>query len=350
MRELHFLAPGDLDSLTGGYIYDRRIVDGLRASGWRIAVHSLSERFPDPDDEALAQARRTLAKIPEGMPVVIDGLALGAMPELAHAAAARRPLVALVHHPLAQETGIDCASAARLHDSERRALAAARHVIVTSPATARALEDYGVAADRVTIVEPGTERAPLACGSGSDEPQLLCVATLTPRKGHAVLFDALARIADRRWRLTCAGSGRRAPETTAALERQLERLGISQRVRLIGELPPQGLVPLYHRADIFVLASYLEGYGMALAEALARGLPVVSTLAGAIPETVPADAGILVPAGNVLALAEALARIMDDRDLRTRLAAGARAARTRLPSWRDAAERFGRVLDEVLCR
>lgn len=349
MRELHFAYPGDLETLTGGYLYDRRIIQGLRARGWRVTSVSLSSSFPHPDALALADARRALAAIPDGMAVVIDGLALGAMPEAVHAEATRLRLIALVHHALAEETGLDAATATRLRDSERRALAAVRHVIVTSPTTGRALaQRYDVPASRISVVEPGTEPAPLARGSQSNMVEMLCVASLTPRKGHAVLLDALGRLRDRPWMLTCAGSATLAPEVSRGLRLQARQAGIGERVRFVGELQPEQLPALYERADLFVLASYLEGYGMALAEALACGLPVVSTRAGAIPDTVPAEAGILVEAGDAMALAGALARVLDDRTLRERLARGARAARERLPTWHSAGERFALAVHDAV--
>jgi glycosyltransferase involved in cell wall biosynthesis len=346
---LCFAFPGDLDTLTGGYLYDKRIIQGLRAAGWEVETLSLSPLFPHPDGTALAQARRALSALPDGMAVLIDGLAHGAMPEIAREQSTRLCLIALVHHPLAEETGVDAATAARLCDSERQALAAVRRVIVTSPITARTLvQRYGVAESSISVVEPGTEPAPLARGSGSDTLELLCVASLTPRKGHAVLFDALGRLRDRPWRLSCAGSATLAPEVAEALRDQAQRLGLAERICFLGELRPAQLPSLYDRADMFVLASYLEGYGMALAEALARGLPVVSTRAGAIPDTVPAEAGILVEPGDAAALAGALAQVLDDRRLRERLAAGARSARTRLPTWEGAAERFALALRKAV--
>jgi len=180
---------------------------------------------------------------------------------------------------------------------------------------------------------------------GDRDVRLLCVATVTPRKGHAVLLEALAELRDRPWHLTCAGSVTRDPATFAALEQQVERLALRARVSFLGDLDADALEREYERADLFVLASYLEGYGMALAEAVARGIPLVSTTAGAIPETVPPTAGVLVPPGDSRALAKALAPLLDHGDARARLAANARAAAAALPTWRTAAERFAAALE-----
>jgi glycosyltransferase involved in cell wall biosynthesis len=242
--------------------------------------------------------------------------------------------------------------------SERRALAAVRSVVVTSRATAAALAGYGVGADRITVIEPGTDRAPLARGSTAlnhepsamshqpSEVPLLCVATLTPRKGYEVLVSALAAIPERHWRLRCAGSLERDPATTAATRSQLRASGLEDRVALIGDLDQAALAVEYDRAEVFVLPTHYEGYGMAVAEAIARGLPVVSTATGAIPDLVRGG-GIVVAAGDTAAFAGALSRVIGDAELRARLAAGARDARERLPTWDAAAEAMADALDRA---
>ncbi|WP_431275648.1 glycosyltransferase family 4 protein [Variovorax ureilyticus] len=339
-----FLVPGELGARTGGSTYDRHIINGLHALGWHVDVRSLGEGWPMPDDAVMEAARQAVETLPEDSLVVADGLVFGAMPGLAEAHAKRLRWVALVHHPLALETGLDATAQTMLFDSECRALATVRAVIVTSPSTARALATYEVPASRITVVEPGTEPAPLATGSGTGDLHLLCVANLTPRKGHALLIDALAGLRDRRWVLHCVGSLTMDAACTSALGAAIDRHGLRDRVMLHGEQDEAALRVFYARADAFVLPSFHEGYGMALAEAAAHGLPVISTTAGAIPDTVPAGAGVLVPPGDGQALRAALQRLMDDTAWREQLASGAKAARHRLPTWGDSAARFASAL------
>ena len=340
-NHFHFVAPGELTALTGGYAYDRRIVEGARASGWEVTVHGLDGSFPRPTAAALEQAAAVLGAIPDGSQVVIDGLALGAMPALAEASAARLHCIALIHHPLAEETGLDARERARFASDERQALAVMTRVIVTSRHTARVLhQDYGVPRERIAVAEPGTARAPHALGSDGQVVELLCVATLIPRKGHVLLVEALAPLSGLAWRLTCIGSLERAPETVAALRTRIRHHGLETRIRLEGEMDAEALASAYRHSDVFVLASLHEGYGMALAEALAYGLPVISTRAGAIPDTVPTTAGWLTPPGDVDALREALAALIEDSGLRQRLARGARNAGAALPTWEDTCWRF----------
>ena len=359
---LILLVPGDLETETGGYIYDRRIVDGLARLGWQVEVHSLDSSFPQPTASALGQARSLLAGTPEGHIVVIDSLALGGLSKLLEAEAERLRLVALIHHPVALETGLDAETARILRESERTALTFVRRVVVTSQWTCRKLGEYGVTTDRIRVVTPGVDdvlsgrperqnarrNPPNRDEAGGTSLNLLCVATLTPRKGHDVLFNALALLSARPWHLYCVGSLTRDSGTADRLRRQIDRLGLGPRISLLGEVDRAELEHQYVRCDLFVLASHLEGYGMALAEALVRGIPVVSTLAGAIPETVPANASALVPPGDDRALAAALAKLMDDPAVRRRLAANALAARKMLPTWSQASRQFATALADLV--
>jgi glycosyltransferase involved in cell wall biosynthesis len=355
MARVDFVVPGDIRTPTGGYIYDREIVAGLTERGWHVAVHELDASFPAPTPAALRAARATFGRMADGSVVVIDGLALPGLDRVLADEARRLALAALVHHPVALETGLAPADAERFAAAERRALEHVRRVITTSQWTARTLAVDGVAVADLRVVAPGVDRrktrgssdpnAAVVPGAPHETLHLLCVGTLTPRKGHAVLLEALNEIRDRPWHLTCAGSLLRDAPTVAAIQHQIDRLSLRKRVSLLGDLDRDALERQYARADVFVLPSYLEGYGMALAEAVAFGLPVVSTTAGAIPETVPANASLLVGPGDSRALAKALAAVIDDPARRAALAANARAARASLPTWATATAKFAAALD-----
>lgn len=342
MRELALIVPGSIEQLTGGYLYGRHLTAGLRRTGVAVAVHELAGEFPETDARARAEAGAALATLGDGAVAVIDGLALDGFAECLEQAARRLRLIALVHHPLAAETGIGAAAASRFAALEARLLPLVAGVVCPSASTAAAIAAYGVAPARIAVCAPGTMRparqAPPASVSGPC--RLLSVATVTPRKGHRVLIAALARLGARPWRLRLVGSLSRDPGETALLRETIAIHGLAARVELAGEWPPARLEDAYEAADIFVLASYHEGYGMAFAEALAHGLPIVATTGGAIPETVPASAGLLVPPGDEAALGAALARLIDDPALRARLGAGATAAGAALPDWDEAAARW----------
>jgi glycosyltransferase involved in cell wall biosynthesis len=352
MRRLWFLAPGDLATPTGGYRYDRRVLAGLGALGWRVEHHRLDASFPVPTPPALADARSVLAAIPDGRLVVTDGLAFGALPDLAETHRERLRLVALVHHPLAEETGLPRDLALRLRQSEARALRQARMVLVTSQATASLVAGYGVRPGCIRVVEPGTDPAAAACEPRPDRRdgilRLLCVAALVPRKGHDLLLRALAGIQGPPWHLHCVGSPDRDRAWADALLRLRGELGLDERVTFAGAISELALECRYAESDLFVLATRFEGFGMAVAEALARGLPILATGCGAMAQTVPPGAGILVPPDDPAALSAALRRLMNDAALRRRLAVGARAAGQRLRTWPQVAAAFAAACEEVL--
>jgi glycosyltransferase involved in cell wall biosynthesis len=343
-----FAVPGSLATPTGGYAYDRRVIAELRQLGWDVEVFDLGEGFPRPHGETLKRAEEMLAAIQEGYPIVIDGLAYGVMPGAAEAMRATHPLIALVHHPLALESGLAAAETDGFRHSERAALAAAHRVIVTSAATARILvDDYDVPSDSITVATPGTDATPQATGSNDGIVRLLAVGAIVPRKGYDVLLRALAELCDLPWRLTIIGARDRDPATVKQLENDIARLGLTRRIVVMDAVTDERLTALYMASDIFVLASRYEGYGMAYAEAVAHGLPIVGTTAGAIPDTVPADAGVLTSPDDAAALADALRRLIGDPQERIRLAAGARRAARHLPTWRATAENFARTIEAL---
>lgn len=349
---MHFLAPGSLTQATGGYHYDRRLVEGLRGLGWRVAVRSLGYGFPFPEREALAQAAAVLSSIATDELVIIDGLALGAMPEVLASHGTRLRLIALIHHPLALETGLAPPVAARLEESERNALQLVRHVIVTSEFTRAALERYAVDPARISVIEPGTDAAQASAGRvraaiEAGARQLLCVASITPRKGHAVLIEALAGLRHLPWQLVCVGSMQRSPQTVQALQHQIQSVALGERVHLLGELDGPALEECFAAADLFVLPTHYEGYGMAVAEALAHGLPVIATRTGAIPDLVLPEAGRVVEPGDPDSLRTTLSEVLTDSDAYATLVEGARAARDRLPRWPEACLQAAKTLDAV---
>jgi glycosyltransferase involved in cell wall biosynthesis len=330
-RSVIFAYPGHLETKTGGYGYDRRVIEGLKRLGWDVTLLGLGEGFPFPSDETLLQAEARLSQLPDGTPVIIDGLAFGVLDRWAEREGKRLRILALVHHPLALETGNSEAQQQSFHDREKRALAHAVHVIVTSQTTADILtEDYAVDREKIDVAVPGTDRGTRPEPRNS-VPVILSVGTLTRRKGHDILIAALKRLDNLSWQAVIVGSAVHDRETAQNLEAQVRDLGLSERVRLAGEQPE--LEPFLESADVFALASRYEGYGMVFAEALAHGLPIVACRAGAVPEVVPEEAGVLVPVDDVQAFADALERFLTDETERMKYADGAYEAGSRLPGW-----------------
>lgn len=342
-RALTFAFPGDLGLNTGGYAYDRKVIAELEKLGWIVQPLSLGGGFPVPSEDVRIAAEGRLSALADGSLVMIDGLAFGVLGDWASREASRLRIVALVHHPLALESGLGPEAGERFRRAEEKALRFARHVVVTSPMTARELAmNYGIDAVRITVAVPGTEPAPASVGNRR-VPRILSIGTLTPRKGHDVLLAALKAVEDLAWSAMIVGSRALSPDTAAALERQLETLGLRERVELAGECDDTRA--LLATTDIFALASRYEGYGMALAEALSQGVPVVSCRVGAIPDVVPDEAGILVPVDDSQAFAEALRSLLSDADLRRSKADAARRAGAKLPGWQTTATILSAALE-----
>ncbi len=345
MRRVAFAIPGDVEARTGGYGYDRRLIAELPRFGWAVDHLPLAAGFPRPDPEERAAADAVFSALPDGALLLVDGLALGVLDTEAERQAARVRLVGLCHHPLALETGLAPGEAARFAASERRALAACRAVIATSAATAATLRtEYGVPPDRIAVAPPGTERIGRASGAG-DPPVLLALGTVTRRKGHDLLVAALERIRDLAWTCRIVGDDRLDPDWTVAIRGAIAAAGLGGRIVIAGRSDDPSAELL--GADLFVLPSRYEGYGMAFAEALACGLPVVACRAGAVPDVVPEEAGALVPVDDVVALADALRRLVGDRAARRRAGDAAYAAGAALPSWQDTARLVALRLDAV---
>ncbi len=342
---IYFAYPGDLDTPTGGYRYDRRLVAELGKMGVEVKTLSLPHCAPEPSRECLQAIEQTLAALPDQAIVVVDGLAFAVLDDLAATEAKRLKLVALCHHPLAFESGLDETQRQSLLESERRALACARATVVTSEHTQGILVDQlAVPPESIVVAQPGTDPVPFAPCDG-DPVRLLTVASLTRRKAHDVLIDSLAVLADLPWRARFVGSSDFDPAWAASLRTRVADLGLSERICFAGAV--EDTQAEYQQADVFALPSRFEGYGMVFAEALAAGLPVVAARAGAVPDVVPEQASLLVPEDDVPALTEALRQLLSDAALRQRLQDGARRAAANLPRWADTATLVTDKLREV---
>lgn len=350
MPRLYFAIPGPLEQRTGGTLYDRKVIEALREDGWWVEVLEWPGSFPFPNEDDRLQVAASLAAVPDNALVVVDGLALGVLPGLARKEKDRLRLAALVHHPLALETGLSPMMAATFAAEEQDALTCVRAVIVTSQTTAAILEGaFAVPHALITVAPPGVDKPKGPPGERRPGPvRIFAMGSISPRKAHHVLVDALGRLRDLDdWTCAIAGALERDPETAEALQEQIARLGLQDRVRLLGEVDEDQAARLYAVADIFALASVYEGYGMVFAEAEAHGLPIVATTGGAIPEAVPDGAGLLVPPNDAEAFAEALRRLIIDPTLREVLAMGSKVAGSHLSGWNHTAALVAKALEAL---
>jgi glycosyltransferase involved in cell wall biosynthesis len=338
-RPIVFAIPGDIRLATGGYAYDRRLLAEWQKSGVDASHLALPGSFPNPTDADMAATGHALLTADWNAVLLIDGLAYGTFPEGAAAGLAGR-VVALCHHPLGLEAGLSPQRTAELVARETAALRYAAHVVVTSPATKRLLiADFAVQPERITVAEPGTDSAARATASAAGTPlKLLSVGSIVPRKGYDVLVTALAGLTHLPWTLDIIGAADRSPATTQALRQQITATGLENCISIRSGLSDAEVGAAYASADIFVLPSLFEGYGMALTEAWARGLPIICTTGGAAAETAPDEVALKVAPGHAGDLGAAIAYLVSDNAARMARANAAWATAGTLPSWADAAK------------
>ncbi|GHD92072.1 glycosyltransferase family 4 protein [Streptomyces naganishii] len=355
LRTVHFVLPGGVDdpaTPSGGNAYDRRVSLDLPGFGWQVRAHAVDGTWPRPDARARAELARVLRELPDGSVVLLDGLVACGVPEAVVPETQRLRLAVLVHLPLGDETGLEPAVAAELDARERQVLRAVPAVVATSDwAVRRLVAHHGLAPERVHVAAPGADIAPLAPGTDGVS-RLLCVAAVTPRKGQHRLVEALATVTDLPWTCVCVGGLTQDPGYVAQLRALIGKHGLQDRFHLAGPRSGADLDAAYATADLMVLASYAETYGMAVTEALARGIPVLATDVGGVPEAVGRAPdggvpGILVPPEDPAALAAELRGWFGEADVRRRLKAAARGRRAALDGWATTARSLAGVLGRL---
>jgi glycosyltransferase involved in cell wall biosynthesis len=340
---VHFVVPDGIDDPSrpsGGNMYDRQLSRGLASLGWSVHEHAVPGFWSPPDAASFAALDHAVQGIPDGAVVLVDGLIASTAPDVLVPQADRLRMVVLIHMPLG-------------HKREGAVLSAAAAVVTTSEwGRGRLLELYGLAGDRVHVAEPGASAADLATGTATGGT-LLCVAAMTPGKGHDLLLDALATMMDLPWHCECVGSLDRDPAFVEALRPRLLDGGLSDRVSFLGPKTGVELDRSYAAADLVVLASRAETYGMVVTEALAHGVPVVATDVGGVTQALGHGAhgvrpGLLVPPSDASALAAALRSWLSDAALRESLRRAARERRESLPEWSNTTSAIADVLAEAL--
>jgi glycosyltransferase involved in cell wall biosynthesis len=350
---VHAVVPDGIDDParpSGGNVYDRRVLGGLAALGWLVREHAVRGFWNGADAASVAALDGVVRQIPDGAVVLLDGLVASTAPDVLVPQAGRLRLVVLVHMPLGHRTTDDEADDIRMR--ERAVLSAATAVVTTSAWTRRRLlELYALPAERMHVAQPAVDAADLAAGT-ADGGALLCVAAVTYDKGYDVLIQALATMADLRWDCVCVGRLDREPAFVASLRRRVRDGGLDDRVHFPGPLAGGDLDRSYAAADLMVLASRAETYGMVITEALAHAVPVVAADVGGVTEALGHGAGeirpgLLVSPNDPAALADALRGWLADAELRERWRQAARERRDALAGWSATATVIAGVLAQA---
>lgn len=325
--KLRLVVPVDVDSPTGGNVYDLAVARTLRGGGHDVDV---VRSRPDQLSEVLRR--------PWSGSTLVDGLLACPAP----GEVAGTGVGVLVHMPRAWEAGLSPDQVREADERERQALQAASVVVATSQWSAAYLRQrHGLG--RVAVAPPGVDAAPVV--TGSDPLQIVYVAALLPNKEQLTVVEALSGLHDLPWRLRLAGSWDRHPAYAHAVRGSVGRRGLAERVEMVGEVCREDA---WAGADLGLLVSRAEAFGMVVAEALARGIPAVVSDGGAAEALgVTPDGrrpGLVVPPGDVDALTSALHRWLNDARHRADLRERALARRLTLDGWDTTS---GRVLDAL---
>jgi glycosyltransferase involved in cell wall biosynthesis len=335
---VYFVVPesiNDPELVSGGNVYDQRVRDGLRDGGSDVRMVLVPER-------ADAQTARAWSQLPDGAVVLVDGLIAVRESEAIVVHSSRLRIVVLAHMVASAEIA---ASA----DRERLVLKAAKRVIATSQWTRSELIARNLATpESVIVAHPGTGPAEPTVASQSGG-RMLCVGVLAPHKGQDLLIQALAHLTDvGRWTCTLVGSVNSAPNFVDELRETINRTNLTRRVTFTGALAGNSLERAYSQADLVVVPSRTESFGMVITEALAHGIPVVAARVGGIPEAMSTmGAGILVPPGDPWALEVVLRHWLTNREHRSELTAAAITGRTTGTQWATTVDTIAGVLQGV---
>ena len=342
---VNFIIPGDSRQLTGGYIYNRKLIEGLSAAGNDVQIINPGNDFPFPGEQSRAKVSALFKSLPHGEAIIIDSLALGALNEFIPALKSKNRIIALMHLPLFMDPTYSEADRERFKISETQCLQQVDVVVTTSGHTKKILFELGIGEDKIHVITPGTENGPRILQYPDLPEKLLCVSNYTVNKNQSLLIKALTGLVHLPWTLHCYGNRKMDKSYYAQLQLTVTNLGLKDRIVLHGPVDHENLQRIYHQFDLFVLPSQYETYGMVLAEALVHGLPVVAAHTGGIPQTIPKGTGMLFEPGNITSLRSILAKLFVDMVLYKNLCQKSKESRNQFSTWADSLNKIIRILN-----
>jgi glycosyltransferase involved in cell wall biosynthesis len=348
IMNLHFLIPGDINTLTGGYVYDKIIINGLRNLGYGITVHQLGGDFPFPSAENLEHCKRILDSIPNRELVFIDSLAFGPMHMLLKDYQGKNPILPIIHLPLSQNPNYNEESKKLLAEQERRAFDYANSVVAVSWFTKQLIVGYGVNPDNVWVITPGVFRVPRKTEYPGLPENILCVGSFLPGKGQLVLVHALADMQQYAWSLSMYGIPEFDTDYVQSIKKTIDEAGLAKRVLMHKQVSGDELNAAYLRTDLFILPSLFENFSMALNDALIHGIPVITTTAGGIPFSVPKSMGLFISPGSQGELKQAIKELLTNSSLYKHLYRSASQYYKTANTWENSIHRFHSLILDVV--
>jgi glycosyltransferase involved in cell wall biosynthesis len=342
---VHFLITGDIQSLTGGYLYNMHMINGLRGKGHLVNVFGTDWQWKDSDSLEYI-CRHHLKKLPHGSCVIVDSLILASLHHIVQEFGDRLKFLGLIHLPASYNvlSGVH----GKLADEELTAINDMRQVIVTGQFTFDLLCNVGLNPARICLVEPGTDHFPRKKRYKPVPSELLCIANYSALKAQDVLIRALCRLTAWNWSLHLYGDTNRDKKYTEALRSLIRQLKMEHRIIVHGIVERHEISTVFLNADLFLMPSLFESYGMAITESLAHGIPVVTTSAGNIPYTLPAGMGLLTEPGNEEQLADTIRSIFYDPVKYDALCKAASQYFKQVRSWEQAVSDFETILQKMM--
>ena len=343
-----FITVGDTGRKTGGYLYDGRVISSLRRRGLVIEEVVAGGALPD-EQRKVSPGLGSTFDPSRFDTIVVDALARIAVAPHLDRWQTFRPVVALVHElPSVAGGGSEPETVARERDHEEPLLRADRFIAVSDHGR-NVLLDRGVSPGRIHVVPPGFDRVPVGDGTPARREgpvRALCVAQWIPRKGILTLVEAWTLHERRGAVLELIGETNADADYTARVRAAIDAAPRASIVES-GCVGDASLGASYAKADLFVLPSRYEGYGIVYAEALAFGLPIIACDAGPVPDLVGREAGVLIQPNDRDDLSSALDLLLGDSELRTKMSVAASRRASRLPRWEDTVAGFEDVLRTV---
>lgn len=341
---LHFLIPGDIDIFTSCYIYDRRIIEGLKSKGHIVKLHRLPDDFPFPSKGSLQLCNQIIKTIPKSEPIVIDGLAFGAIPSILKVVYGMNPIIGLIHLPLSVDPNYSAYQRTIITGPEKEAFGYASKFIVTSEYTAEIFANLGIEEKNVNLVIPGLDNFSKKKDYPETPKKLLSIANLCRNKDHNILVSALSALSNKDWILHCYGNLDFDRNYLSEFQALIRRNKLQDKILIHGIISGKELNDVYLDADLFIHPSDFEVYGMALAEALAHGIPVVASTGGGICRTIPAKMAQFFKPGDVYGLQSILEELFENPDLYKRLYTKASTYNEQAQTWEKSCDLFEKAL------
>jgi glycosyltransferase involved in cell wall biosynthesis len=310
--KIHLLYSGDYNALTGGFIYNKRIVEGLKLKGHEIKLHPLPGDFPYPSVDHRNYCMYITQLIPIGEPIIIDSIVFGIIPEILKELSIKNPIIGLIHLLYTVNPNYSIHERESLAISEKESCNYTSAMVATSFFTQQLLLKLRVNRNIISVILPGVDNYPRKTNYAVTPTKLLCVSNYTTGKGYLTLIKALTLLKDKDWEINCYGNQEFDPEYVRQIKSKIDENGLENRIHIHSAIKDKELSDAYLNADLLVHPSNFETYGMVLTEALAHGLPVVASTGGGIKETVPEKMGFFFTPGDANSLKSVLTDLMDN--------------------------------------